>query len=79
MTLPRDVQRVVNRHGKGYFFHQAHRGTKHAGPRTPLGSDPHHPEFWRRLNEARGSKPVEREGTLSALIAEFKKHKFTEQ
>jgi integrase len=77
VKLPKDVQRVVNRHGKEYFFHQASPGTKQAGPRTPLGSDPHHPEFWRRLHEARG-KPVEREGTLSALIAEFKKHKFVD-
>jgi integrase len=42
-----------------------------------LGSDPHHPEFWRRLDEAKG-KPVEREGTLSALITEFRSHKFTD-
>jgi integrase len=76
VKLPKDVQRVVSR-GKEYFFYQAKRGTKQAGPRTPLGKDPHDPEFWRRLNEAKG-RPVEREGTLSALIAEFKQHKFTD-
>jgi hypothetical protein len=76
VKLPKDVQRGVAR-GKEYFFYQANRGTKQAGPRTPLGKDPYDPEFWHRLNEAKG-RPVEREGTLSALIAEFKQHKFTD-
>jgi integrase len=42
-----------------------------------LGSDPHDPEFWRKLRDATGSKQKAAEGTLSALIAEFKQRKFS--
>jgi hypothetical protein len=31
VTLPKDVQRVVNRHGREYFYYQPKRGTKKCG------------------------------------------------
>jgi integrase len=61
----------VNRHGKQYFYHQPKRGTKQAGLRTSLGSDPHDPEFWQRLRDAK-NEPTRSEGTFSALIAGWK-------
>jgi integrase len=68
VTLPKDVQRVVNRHGREYFYYQPKRGTKNAGKRVPLGSDTSDPEFWRRLQDAK-TAPTTREGNFSALIA----------
>jgi integrase len=77
VKLPRGVQPVVNRWGRTYYYYAPGRGSKSPGKRVPLGSDTSDPEFWRRLREAKGS-PVQAEGTLSALIAEFKKHKFVD-
>jgi integrase len=71
VTLPKDIQRVVNRHGREYFYYQPKRGTKNAGKRVPLGSDTSNPDFWRRLRDAR-AVPDNREGTFSALIAAWR-------
>jgi integrase len=72
--LPKGVYAVVNRHGAEYYFYQYARGTKHAGPRIALGRDTTEPEFWRRLQGAKGeAKPV-RSGTWSALIAAWREN-----
>jgi integrase len=71
VTLPRNVQQVVNRHGREYFYYQPKRGTKNAGKRVPLGSDTSDPDFWRRLRDAK-VVPSNGEGTFSALIAAWK-------
>jgi integrase len=68
VTLPKNIQRVVNRHGREYFYYQPNRGTKNAGKRIPLGSDTSDPEFWQRLRDAK-AVPANRERTFSALIA----------
>ena len=74
--LPKDVQKVVKKgSGRPYYYYAPKRGTKNAGKRIPLGSDDNDPEFWRRLRLALQDDHRSREGTLSALIAEFKNHK----
>ncbi len=73
VSLPKDIQKVVKPSGRTYYYYAPKRGTKNAGKRIPLGSDDNDPEFWRRLRDAR-SPPTSREGTISALIAEFKAH-----
>jgi integrase len=72
VKLPRDVQRVKNRHGKTYDFYAPGRGTKNPGKRVPLGSDPTDPEYWRRLRDAKAA-PTTREVTFTALIADWRK------
>lgn len=72
MTLPKDVQPVLNRHGRIYYYYAPGRGTKSAGKRIPLGSDVNDPEFWRRLRDAKNPAELGT-GTVSALIADFKK------
>jgi hypothetical protein len=72
--LPKDVQKVVKPGGRTYYYYAPKRGTKSAGKRIRLGSDASDPEFWRLYRDA--NTPAEaREGTLSALISEFKKHR----
>ena len=74
VSLPKGVQPVVKPSGRTYYYYAPNRGTKNAGKRIALGSDIKDPDFWRRLRDA--TAPAEaRKGTLSALIAEFKKHK----
>jgi len=71
VMLPKDVQPVRKPNGRIYYYYAPGRGTKYPGVRVPLGKDPQDPDFWRRLREAR--EPAQnRDGTLAALIAEFK-------
>jgi hypothetical protein len=51
ITLPKGVHRTVAR-GREYFTFQAGRGTKRAGPRVKLPSDPQSPEFWAAVHDA---------------------------
>ena len=74
--LPKGVQTVAV-DGREYYFWAPGRGTRNAGQRVPLGSDKTDPRFWERLREARGL-PKHRDGTLSALIVDFKKIKFVD-
>jgi integrase len=72
--LPPDVQIVTKPSGRSYYYYAPGRGTKRAGVRVPLGSDPNDPEFWRRLRDAR-TPDQNRDGTLSALFAAYKASK----
>ena len=74
--LPKGVYSVVNRHGQEYFYYQYARGTKHAGPRVDLGKDPTDPEFWRKLQSAKGAPTAMPAGTWSALLATFGRRNF---
>ena len=70
--LPSGVQKVTKPSGRVYYFYAPGRGTKNPGKRIALGSDTTDPEFWRRLREA--STPIAvRDGTLSRLIAEYRR------
>jgi integrase len=69
--LPPNVQRVVKRSGRAYYYYAPGRGTAGAGKRIPLGCDTADPEFWRLLRDA-SSPAAAREGTLSKLVAEYK-------
>lgn len=51
VELPSGVHRVVTR-GREYFYWHPGRGTKHAGERLRLPSDPTDPAFWVALREA---------------------------
>jgi hypothetical protein len=74
VTLPRDVHRVVNRHGREYFYYAPKRGTKNAGKRIPLGSDTTDPQFWRLLRDA--MRPPNPNGlTFSSLINSYRQHR----
>jgi hypothetical protein len=53
----------VNRHGAEYWFYQHARGTRHAGPRIALGRGTTEPEFWRRLQAAKGEAKTLRPAT----------------
>lgn len=66
MQLPEGVQKVVKPNGKTYYYLAPGRGTKNAGQRSPLGSDPQNPEFWANL------RPAEKTGTFGHLITAFK-------
>src|SRR4051812_8014786 len=70
IELPRGVHRVVAR-GREYFTYQSGRGTKHAGPRIKLPSDPHSPEFWTALRQAQGIVGPVATDTVGAMIDGF--------
>jgi integrase len=72
VKLPRDVQPAKNRHGVVYYYYAPGRGTKNPGKRVSLGKDINDPEFWRRVRDAKAA-PTTREGTFTALIADWKK------
>jgi integrase len=74
VTFPRDVHRVVNRHGREYFYYAPRRGTKNAGKRIPLGSDTADPEFWRLLRDA-ARAPKSNGLTFSSLIDNYRQHR----
>lgn len=68
--FPKGVHAVPAR-GKIYYFYQAGRGTKAAGPRIPLPRDPQTPEFWVALREAQGKSSVPIVNTVNLVIDEF--------
>lgn len=70
VELPNGVQRVVTR-GKEYFYWHPGRGTKHAGARVALRSDPRTPEFWNALREAQGVSGLDTVRTVGAVIDLF--------
>lgn len=73
MQLPKDVQAVKSRHGNCvYYYYTPGRGTKNPGKRVFLGKDIFHPEFSRRLRDAK-SEPTATAGAFAALIAAYKK------
>jgi integrase len=61
----------VTARGREYFYYQAGRNTPHQGPRIPLPSDPHSPEFWTALRQAQGITGPVRTDTVNALIDAF--------
>ncbi len=67
VELPKGVHRVPAR-GREFFYYQAGRGTKHAGPRVRLPNDPHSPEFWQALRQAQGIVGPVPTDTINALI-----------
>jgi hypothetical protein len=73
VTLPRGVHKVKAR-GREYFYFQADRGTKRAGPRIALPTDPQSPEFWSALRAAQGLAGVEQQvETFGQACDEFLK------
>jgi integrase len=64
--LPRGVHRVVAR-GREYFYFQAGRGTVNPGPRVKLPNDPHNPQFWIAVRDARGDI-VDPVPTMNAVL-----------
>jgi hypothetical protein len=69
---PKGVHRVSSK-GRAYYYFAPRRGTKSAGKRVPLGSDPTSPDFWSKLNLARDATPQAiKPGTFAALIQDFK-------
>lgn len=72
VNLPIGVHRVSSK-GRSYFYFAPGRGTKAAGERVPLGTDPTAPEFWAKLSGARGvNHEATKPGTFAALIRDFK-------
>lgn len=72
VSLPKGVHRVISK-GRAYYYFAPCRGTKFAGKRVPLGSDPTSPNFWIKLNLAHGAKAEPtKPGTFAALIRDFK-------
>jgi integrase len=69
MKLPEGVQVIAKSNGKKYYYFAPKRGTAVAGARISLGSDPHDPEFWRKLRIAKGETEA---GTWTALIEEYR-------
>jgi integrase len=71
IKLPTGVHRVIAR-GRAYFYFQAARGTRFAGDRVRLPTDPHAPEFWEALRQAQGigttAVPTD---TVGALLDAF--------
>jgi hypothetical protein len=57
VSLPKGVHKITARAREFYYF-QAGRGTKLAGPRIRLPDDPRSPEFWAALRKAQGLKDV---------------------
>jgi integrase len=66
-VLPSGVHKVIAR-GREYFYFQASRGTKQEGKRIRLPSDPHTPEFWQAIRQARGIVAMLTPGTFNELI-----------
>jgi hypothetical protein len=72
INLPRGVHRVKTK-GRVYYYFAPRRGTKFSGERVSLGSDPTSPDFWIKLNLARGATTESfKPGTFAALIRDFK-------
>lgn len=72
VAFPESVQIVVKKAtGRKYYYWAPKRGTKNAGERTPLGSDPTHPNFWAKIRELQGA-PTVGAGTFDALITEYR-------
>ncbi len=72
VDLPKGVHRVVAK-GRSYYYFAPGRGTSFAGERIALGSDPTSPEFWAKLNGARGlTADPKKPGTFAALVRDFK-------
>lgn len=70
VELPKGVHRVVSR-AREYFYWHPGRGTKHAGQRVPLPSDPTDPAFWVALREAQGAGGAPVVMTLGDVIDRF--------
>ncbi len=69
VSLPPDV-RAIKAKGQTYYYYQRNRGTKQPGERTPLGKDPHHPDFWKKYRELTGEIPPEDQaGTVARMVA----------
>lgn len=67
VELPPHVHHVVSR-GREYYYFQEGRGTKHAGPRLRLPSDPHSPEFWVAVRQAQGFAGSVAADTLGSVL-----------
>lgn len=74
MPVPEGVHAVKSGR-KTYYYWHPNRGTEFAGKPVPLGTDHTDPEFWERLNKARGEDGTIVAGSFDALIAEYKKSK----
>jgi hypothetical protein len=74
MPVPEGVH-AVKAGRKTYYYWHPNRGTAFAGKPIPLGTDHTDPEFWERLNKARGDDGTLKPGSFDALIAEYKKSK----
>lgn len=73
VDLPKGVHRVVSR-GREYFYFQPGRGTRHAGPRIPLPSDRHSPEFWSAIRQAQGLGGPVATDTFGVMLDGFLAH-----
>lgn len=71
VPLPPEVQ-VVRSKGKTYYYWAPHRGTKKAGPRTPLPQDPSSPAFWAAIKQHGGSNPSVPAGSIAGIIVSFR-------
>ena len=74
-SLPANVM-LVRARGREYYYHQRNRGTKRAGPRTPLAGCPFNPDgspndqWWTAYRQLEGvPEPAARAGSFLALIA----------
>lgn len=76
--LPNGVHRIVKSNGKTYYYFQLARGTQAETKRIPLGTDPLHPDFWRKLGAAQdgnaygGSVPAKPKESWAEMIAEYR-------
>lgn len=70
IELPNGVHRVVSR-AREYFYWHPGRGTKHAGSRIRLPSDPTDPGFWVALREAQGAGGTPVIATLGDVIDRY--------
>lgn len=76
--LPPEVHVVHNKAtGKTYYYWHPRRGTKNAGERRPLPSDPHSAEFWLRIEAYGGTKEIygtgPKAGSVASIIDRYRK------
>jgi hypothetical protein len=69
VKLPDGIHCITKPNGRKYYYYQSKRSTKDQGPRTPLGTDPNDPEFWRLYRSAKGQTDA---GTFAALIDAYR-------
>ncbi len=74
VPLPDGVFRIKKLNGKVYYYHQTGRHLEKAlrSPLTRIPFEPREPEFWRLAGELNGKASSPKEGTVKALIAQYK-------
>lgn len=74
VPLPDGVFRIKKPSGKVYYYHQTgrHLAKEFRSPLTRIPHEPREPEFWRKAEELNGKAPPPKDGTIKALIVQYK-------